>query len=172
MYVCVIYASLLEHVLYCPRLYDQMVQMYTVMYRLAIYPYRYMNTAPRFSGVTRTISFHVNDGLFNSTLVFAYVSLLEMNDPPILRLNGNVSDIDLMYTEGQSQPLLLAINATITGMSTNSSVYQDSTKFSFAYVVFYLTRFVSIHTLCLCMGPFVRVHMQDSYKLFMKCKHL
>lgn len=172
MYVLCTYASLHERVPYCSRWCDQLVQMYTVMYRLGIYPCRYMNAAPQFSGVTRTISFHVNDGLFNSTPVFAYVSLLEMNDPPILRLNGNVSDIDLMYTERQSQPLLLAINATITGMSTNSRVYQDSTKFFFASVFFYLTLFVSIRTVCLCMGPFVRVHMQDPYKLFIKCKHL
>lgn len=80
-----------------------------------------MNTAPQFSGVTRAISFHVNDGAFNSTPVFAYVSLLEINDPPVLRLNGNASDVDLMYTEGQSQPLRLAINATITGLSTINS---------------------------------------------------
>ena len=87
--------------------------------------YRYVNNAPQFSDATRIISFHVNDGIFNSTPVFAYVSLLEMNDAPVLRLNGSVSDVDLIYTEGQSQPLLLAINATITGLCTYSSMYQD-----------------------------------------------
>ena len=87
--------------------------------------FRYVNNAPQFSDTTRVISFHVNDGIFNSTPVFAYVSLLEMNDAPVLRLNGSVSDVDLMYTEGQSQPLLLATNATIIGLCTYGSMYQD-----------------------------------------------
>ena len=92
---------------------------------LSIVFFRYVNNAPQFSDATRVISFHVNDGIFNSTPVFAYVSLLEINDAPVLRLNGSVSDVDLIYTEGQSQPLLLATNATITGLCTYCSMYQD-----------------------------------------------
>ena len=48
-----------------------------------------------------------------------------MSDAPLLQLNGSVSDVDLIYTEGQSQPLLLATNATITGLCTYCSMYQD-----------------------------------------------
>ena len=57
--------------------------------------------------------------------LLTYVSLLEMNDASVLRLNGSASDVDLIYTEGQSQPLLLATNATITGLCTYCSMYQD-----------------------------------------------
>ena len=57
--------------------------------------------------------------------LLTYVSLLEMNDASVLRLNGSASDVDLIYTEGESQPLLLATNATITGLCTYCSMYQD-----------------------------------------------
>ena len=57
--------------------------------------------------------------------LLTYVSLLEMNDASVLQLNGSVSDVDLIFTEGQSQPLLLATNATITGLCTYCSMYQD-----------------------------------------------
>ena len=57
--------------------------------------------------------------------LLTYVSLLEMNDASVLQLNGSVSDVNLIYTEGQSQPLLLATNATITGLCTYCSMYQD-----------------------------------------------
>ena len=97
--------------------------MYTVYVYLLYVPVsdvlhscRYQNTAPQFSGMTRVISFQVNDGLFNSAPVFAYVRLEETNDPPVLRLNGSMSDVDLMYAEGQPEPLLLAANANITGL--------------------------------------------------------
>ena len=99
------------------------VKVYTIYVYLLYVPVsdvlhscRYQNTAPQFNGMTRVISFQVNDGLFSSAPVFAYVRLEETNDPPVLRLNGSMSDVDLMYAEGQLEPLLLAANVNITGL--------------------------------------------------------
>ena len=64
----------------------------------------------------RQVEFVVSDGELTSSQALACVELVEINDPPELRLglDGSV-DVMLMYTEGQTQLLLLAPDLEITG---------------------------------------------------------
>ena len=66
------------------------------------------------TGSTRLINFVVNDGLFDSPIVSTLVTIQHVNDPPLVMLSGG-TDVNLMYTEGQTAPLVLAENITITG---------------------------------------------------------
>ena len=94
-----------------------------------------------------------------------------MSDAPVLRLNGSVSDVDLIYTEGQSQPLLLATNATITGLCTYCSMYQIKITHSFLQSNF-LSVFVEfdsfVSVFVYAMRPLCvhKQHWPVGYKLF------
>lgn len=72
----------------------------------------------------REIVFYVNDGLFNSNMPSAYITINRTNDAPVITLgpNGTV-DITLMYLENQSVPLLLAQNVQISGMYIYIAMY-------------------------------------------------
>ena len=63
-----------------------------------------------------------------------------MSDAPVLRLNGSVSDVDLIYTEGQSQPLLLTL------------ITHSFLQGNFMSVFVEFDSFVSV---CLCNETFV-----------------
>lgn len=64
----------------------------------------------------RTVSFVVNDGIFNSSAAFACIRLIDVNDNPALFLGGEgVVDVMVMYSEGQVDSLILAPQLTIIG---------------------------------------------------------
>ena len=71
---------------------------------------RYENTAEEPAAVNRTITFIVNDGLFNSTPVFAYVITLPVNDAPLVML-GEEGAVDVMITFMEDQSFLLVAPA-------------------------------------------------------------
>ena len=65
---------------------------------------------------TRQIEFTVNDGVFTSEPVLACVELFGVNDAPMVTLGADGSvDTIVMYSEGQTEGLLLASQLTITG---------------------------------------------------------
>ena len=65
---------------------------------------------------TRHVEFTVNDGQNTSPPALACIQLVEVNDPPVLTLGANASvDAVLMYTEGQTEGLLLAEDLQLTG---------------------------------------------------------
>ena len=65
----------------------------------------------------RTISFLVNDGMFNSSRAMTCVRLVNENDRPELFTGANDTvDTMVMYEEGQQEPLLLAPQLEIRGM--------------------------------------------------------
>ena len=76
---------------------------------------RYRNGAVQPQGNMQRIDFVVNDGTFNSSIVSAHIYISPVNDLPQVYLAHSSVDVYLMYTEGQSGPLSLAPNATITG---------------------------------------------------------
>ena len=82
---------------------------------ISSHTHSYINTDEP-TGDFRTISFYVNDGLFNSNMPSSYITIERVNDPPTvtLGLNGTV-DVMLEYREGQMMPLLLAENVQILG---------------------------------------------------------
>lgn len=64
----------------------------------------------------RRISFIINDGLFNSTSVAAYVGIRQVNDPPVVSLDSNGTlDVMVVFSEGQEGPLTLAPQLIIRG---------------------------------------------------------
>ena len=67
---------------------------------------RYQNTAEEPSAAHRSITFTVNDGLFNSTPVTAYVTILPVNDAPLVTL-GEGGAVDVMITFMEDQSFLL-----------------------------------------------------------------
>lgn len=72
----------------------------------------------------REIVFYVNDGLFNSNMPSAYVTISRRNDAPIITLGPNATvDTILMYLEKQSVPLLLAQNVQISGKFNHVCTY-------------------------------------------------
>ena len=83
---------------------------------------RYVNTAEEPSLQTRTVSFTVNDGVFNSTAAVTSIIIVAMNDPPIVMLEQSNANTLVTYLEGQ-KPLLLAPQLNINGtLNTNSFV--------------------------------------------------
>ena len=95
------------------------------------------------------MSFTVNDGVFNSSRVFACIRLIDSNDAPMLfaGANGTV-DTMVMYREGQQDSLPLAPELQIRG--TNIQTFfscnyftvclflldVDGNAFSLAFIVF------------------------------------
>lgn len=68
----------------------------------------------------RTISFVVNDGIFNSSVVPACIQLVDSNDIPQLFTGANDTvDTMVMYREGQQEPLYLAPELEIRGNIIN-----------------------------------------------------
>ena len=65
----------------------------------------------------RRIAFIINDGVFNSTPAGAYVGIRQVNDPPRVSLDANGTlDKMVVYSEGQTDPLILAPGLTIQGV--------------------------------------------------------
>ena len=85
---------------------------------------RYINLADEPTGELREILFYVNDGLFDSNMALAYITINTSNDAPIVTLgvDGTV-DIMLVYMENQSEPLLPAQYIQINGMYVCRCVY-------------------------------------------------
>ncbi len=77
--------------------------------------YSYVNTAEEPTVQTRTVAFIVNDGIFNSTQASAFITIISVNDAPMLTLESNSLDTELTYIEGQPAPLVLAPNLEIIG---------------------------------------------------------
>lgn len=62
------------------------------------------------------MTFIINDGAFNSTPATACVQLSNVNDAPILTLGPNSTvDVQVMFTEGQTEPLFLVPDLEIEG---------------------------------------------------------
>ena len=80
----------------------------------------------------RTVSFVVNDGIFNSTRVLACIRLIESNDLPALftSLNDTVDSM-VMYTEGQDDPLYLAPHLVIRGQRLKTVIIISLVSFFF-----------------------------------------
>lgn len=77
---------------------------------------RYHNTAEEPSSPTRSIAFIVNDGLFNSTPAIAYVTILPVNDAPLVTLGEEGAvDVMIVFVEDQQTPLVLAPQLKIQG---------------------------------------------------------
>ena len=92
--------------------------------------YRYVNTAEEPTVMTRVITFIVNDGLFNSTEASAFVTIITVNDPPIVTLDSSSLNIVVTYLEGQMSPLVLAPQLEIQGITIEALLYLFSfTKF-------------------------------------------
>ncbi len=89
---------------------------------MSVVVYRYEHGAQTFpiDNDERTVAFIVNDGTFNSSAAIACIRLVDANDSPALFLGGEgVVDVMVMYSEGQSDPLPLAPQLTITGEPIN-----------------------------------------------------
>lgn len=77
---------------------------------------RYISTAQEPTGSQRQVTFIVNDGYFNSTPATAHISIIAVNDPPLMTLGQNGSiDTVVVYNEGQLEPLMLAPLLVIYG---------------------------------------------------------
>lgn len=83
-----------------------------------IHLHRYQHDNQYFSATNsdRQVTFIVNDGAFNSTSATSCVQLSNVNDAPVLTLgpNGTV-DVQVMFTEGQTEPLFLVPDLEIEG---------------------------------------------------------
>ena len=78
---------------------------------------RYYSTSQKPNPVTRQVNFLVNDGLFNSSHVSAYITIVSVNDPPVLMLAGGGGiDNAVFYVEGQREAVLLAPSLSIQGI--------------------------------------------------------
>ena len=65
----------------------------------------------------RRIAFTINDGVFNSTPAVAYVGIRQVNDPPRVTLDANGTlDKMVVFSEGQTEPLILAPELAIQGV--------------------------------------------------------
>ena len=76
---------------------------------------RYRNTADEPIGVNRLIEFTISDGrLTNDPIVSTTVSIVEINDVPVVDLNGDEDGVDgfVEYTES-NPPILIAGSATL-----------------------------------------------------------
>ena len=70
------------------------------------------------------VQFTVNDGHFTSDPTLACVQLSEVNDAPVLTLGaGGEVDTLVMYSEGQSEGLVVAPLLEITGKTTHNTAY-------------------------------------------------
>ena len=85
-------------------------------FEAALHTVAYQSLSQDPMGSTRQVEFTVSDGLLTSSPALACISLFEVNDPPVVTLgpNGTV-DIMLMYTEGQTEELLVGEELHITG---------------------------------------------------------
>ncbi len=82
----------------------------------------------------RVIAFTVNDGLLNSSMVYACVRLIDVNDPPTVftGANGTV-DTMVMYMEGQVDPLPLAPQIQVNGKTQNNHRMMNSCQNFFIF---------------------------------------
>jgi hypothetical protein len=95
-------------------------------FRLALGTLRYNNSIDEPEGGNRTISFVVSDNFNTSDVVSATVTVVNIDDSPILDLNENVPTFNnfVSYTEGQG-PLLLA-NESISLMDHDHQFLQGA----------------------------------------------
>ena len=93
-----------------------------------MYGFRYSHDGQSFPGDNdeRTISFVVNDGMFNSTPTQTCVRLVDSPDTPQLFTGSNDTvDSMVMFTEGQMQPLPVAPQLEIRGTHIRSNRQKD-----------------------------------------------
>ncbi len=83
-----------------------------------LFLFRYSHDGQSFPSTNddRTITFIVNDGMFNSTPAITCVRLVDSNDLPMVYTGDNSTvDTMVMYTEGQEDPLYIAPQLEIRG---------------------------------------------------------
>lgn len=84
-------------------------------YQAALSSVQYLNTSNNPSGLARTVSFSVSDGLANSNIANRIISVTPVNDPPTVAINqGN-----LTYSASSSGAVAIAPAFTVTDPDSN-----------------------------------------------------
>ena len=90
-------------------------------YQAALRAVKYQNTSDNPSGLTRTVSFTVNDGTANSNTVTRNIAVTAVNDAPVL---AAIEGTALAYTENQAAT---AITATVTASDLDNTNLASAT---------------------------------------------
>ena len=90
-------------------------------YQAALRAVKYQNTSDNPSGLTRTVSFTVNDGTANSNTVTRNIAVTPVNDPSVL---AAIEGTALAYTENQ---VATAITATVTASDLDNTNLASAT---------------------------------------------
>ena len=84
-------------------------------YQTALRSVQYLNTSNNPSGLARTVSFSVTDGLAYSNITNRVITVTPVNDPPTVAINQG----DLTYSASTSAVVAIAPGFTVTDPDSN-----------------------------------------------------